>query len=72
MASAPAWITLLDPSQDDVRSAMRVDVLAPTLEELVMPLDRSRLPRPVLETHGAYVFGRLLVPVAVPEENRVF
>jgi magnesium transporter len=45
---------------------------ARALDRLIAPAEHEDEPRPTLEGHGDYVFGVFLVPVAVPNENRVY
>src|SRR5262245_13733226 len=66
------WIDLLDPSDQELQ-----DALPETIHESALKLIRRHAqhedePRPRLEGQGDYVFGVLLVAVAVPEEDRVF
>jgi magnesium transporter len=67
-----AWIDLLDPDEDELRAAWPEDLHETALESLLEPHTRGDDPRPTLESHGDYVFGILLEPVVVPEEDRVF
>ncbi len=42
------------------------------VEQLVAPAQHADEPRPKLESHGDYVFGVFLVPVAVNDEDTLF
>ncbi len=72
MDEAPRWIDLLDPSADELRAQLSVDLHPTALALLLAPLVHGGEPRPRIESHGAYVVGVLLVAVAVPSEDRVF
>ena len=66
------WIDLLDPTPDELDKALPEAVHERALELLCQPARHDDEPRPRLEGHDDYVFGVLLVPVCVREENRVF
>ena len=42
------------------------------LKQILAPPPERASARPTLEGHGDYVFGVLLLPVAVPDEDRIF
>jgi magnesium transporter len=66
------WIDLIDPKAEDLREHL-ADRLHPAALALVTaPLRHDDEPRPRIESHGDYIVGVLLVPVAVPAEDRVF
>jgi magnesium transporter len=67
-----AWIDLLDPAEDELRAAWPEGIHETALESLLEPHTRGDDPRPTLESHGDYVFGILLEPVVVKDEDRVF
>lgn len=66
------WIDLLDPSSDEVREKAPKELEDSAIERLLAPPEHEDEPRPTLQGHGAYVFGVLLVAVAVPDEDDVF
>lgn len=67
----PRWVDLVDPSESELRS--HLPPIHPTaLGALLAPHVHSDEPRPRIESHGDYVLGIMLLPVAVPEEDRVF
>jgi magnesium transporter len=70
--AAHRWIDLIDPRADDLAEHLADRLYAPALELLVAPLVHDDEPRPRIETHGYYIVGVLLVPVAVKDENRVY
>jgi magnesium transporter len=65
------WTDLVDPTREDVLAALPVHVDPEVVETLAMPPSDGRDPRPVLEGHGAYVFGVLMAASPVPDENRI-
>jgi magnesium transporter len=65
------WIDLIDPSAEELRSKLPLTVQASALELLLAPARHNDEPRPTLQAHGDYIFGILLVAVAVEEEDRV-
>jgi magnesium transporter len=69
---AARWIDLLDPSREELLAEAPVQLHPRAVERLLAPGRVDQDPRPTLEPHGDYVFGVLLVPVGVPEEDRVF
>jgi magnesium transporter len=65
------WTDLVDPTREDVLAALPVHVDPEVVETLATPPSDGRDPRPVLEGHGAYVFGVLMAASPVPDENRI-
>ena len=72
MGSGVRWIDLLDASRDELLAESPVDLHWSALEQLLAPPPERATARPTFDSHGDYVFGVLLVPVAVPEEDRLF
>lgn len=66
------WIDLLDPDEAMIRKAWAVSLHPQAMDHLVRPNVHHDDPRPRLESHGEYVFGVILVPVNVADENRVY
>ena len=66
------WIDLLDPDEPELRARMSKRLHTRALTRLLEPAEHKGEPRPTLESHGDYVFGVFLVPVAVPGENHVY
>jgi magnesium transporter len=66
------WIDLVDPDKAELRKQLPKRLHARALDRLIAPAEHEDEPRPTLEGHGDYVFGVLLVAVAVPNENSVF
>jgi magnesium transporter len=66
------WIDLLDPTKQELDAALPVAVHDRALTLLCAPARHDDEPRPRLEGHQDYVFGVILVPVCIREEDRVF
>ena len=66
------WVDLLDPGPDELHDALPEHIHESALELLGAPAKHEDEPRPRLEGQGEYVFGILLVAVAVPDEDRVY
>ncbi len=72
MAEGLAWDDLIDPTEEELRAHLP-DALHPTAVALLRaPLAHDDEPRPRIESHGSYIVGVLLVPVAVVSEDRVY
>ncbi len=69
---AASWIDLLDPTPDEVRAKAPKELEEQAIERLLAPPEHEDEPRPTIQGHGDYVFGVLLVAVAVPDEDDVF
>src|SRR5213592_951086 len=72
MAAVDSWTDLLDPTPEEIREHLPETIHARALEQLLAPTVHEDEPRPKLESHGDYVFGVLLVAVAVPDEDTVY
>ena len=72
MAAGDRWIDLLDPTLDELTANVPPHVHSSALEQLLLPAQHADEPRPKLESHGQYVFGVLLVAVAVPELDEIY
>jgi magnesium transporter len=68
----PEWIDLIDPSAGDLHRVLPEDVHQVALDILLAPHVHDDEPRPRVESHGDYVLGVFLVPVALPQEDRVY
>jgi magnesium transporter len=71
-ANHPKWIDLVDPPAEELRKHLPPSIRRTALEALLEPHVHDDEPRPRFESHGEYIFGVLLVPVAVPDEDRVY
>ena len=69
---AANWIDLVDPSAEELRKQAPTDLDPTALELLLAKPQHEDEPRPTILGHGDYVFGVLLVAVAVPEEDDIF
>ena len=69
---AATWIDLLDPSAEEVREKAPKQLEDLAIERLLAPPEHEDEPRPTMQGHGDYVFGVLLVAVAIPDEDDVF
>jgi magnesium transporter len=65
------WSDLVDPTREEVLAALPVQVDPEVVEILATLPSGGRDPRPMVEAHGAYVFGVLMAAHPLPEENRV-
>jgi magnesium transporter len=65
------WIDLIDPSEDELRAKLPVEIQEPALHRLLRPIGDDQ-PRPTLQSHGDYIFGVFLIAIPVPDEDRVF
>jgi magnesium transporter len=72
MAAGDRWIDLLDPTAEELKAKLPHEVHDRALEQLLAPAEHRDDPRPKLESQGDYVFGVILIPVAVKEEDLVF
>jgi magnesium transporter len=68
----PDWIDLIDPSEEELRQHLPEHVHQTALTALLAPHVHTDEPRPRIESHGDYVMGIFLVPVAVPQEDRLY
>ena len=68
---APSWLDLIDPSAEELRDALPDTVHPSVLKMLLAPHTHDDEPRPRIDSHGDYVIGILLLPVAHPDEDRV-
>ncbi len=67
----PRWVDLVDPTESELRE--HLPPIHPTaLAALLAPHVHDDEPRPRIESHGDYVLGIMLLPVAVPKADRVF
>jgi len=62
------WLDLVQPSRSEVEAALPSGVDPDVLEALAASAVGGREPRPLIEDHGAYVFG-VLVPIVTLEAS---
>lgn len=65
---AARWLDLVDPTRDELRS--RLPNVDPEVLETLAAGPRERA-RPLLESHGPYMFGVFVALLAMPEEDRL-
>ena len=65
------WLDLVDPTAEELLSSLPVHVDPEVVEALAARPGDGRGPRPLLEGHGAYVFGVLLAAQPRPDEDQV-
>jgi magnesium transporter len=70
--AVPGWIDLVDPDEAELRKHLPHNLNPSALGTLAAPHDHDNEPRPRIVSHGDYVLGIFLVPVAVPAEDRVY
>jgi magnesium transporter len=68
----PTWIDLVDPKPAELRDSLPEHVHATALDALLAPHEHNDEPRPRIDSHGDYVLGILLLPVEVPNEDRLY
>jgi Mg2+ and Co2+ transporter CorA len=65
------WLDLVDPSREEILATLPIQVDPEVVEALVARSADGREPRPLLESHGTYVFGVLLGALPLPDEDRM-
>jgi Mg2+ and Co2+ transporter CorA len=65
------WIDLVDPTPDELLSSLPGHVDPEVVELLAAPPADGAPTRPLIENHGAYVFGVLVAARPIPDEDRV-
>ena len=63
------WIDLLDPDRAALEQALPTDVHDDVIDRLLAPLVHDDEPRPRLAGRKTYVFGVLVTPIVLPEQN---
>jgi magnesium transporter len=71
-AGPPRWNDLIDPTPVALHEALPEHVHATAMRALLAPHVHDDEPRPRIESHGNYVLGIFVIPVAVNEEDRVY
>jgi magnesium transporter len=64
-------VDLVDPTREEVVSSLPSRVDPEVVEILVSPQGEGERLRPILESHGAYVFGILVDALPIPQEDRI-
>jgi magnesium transporter len=65
------WLDLVDPTREELLAALPAHVDPEVVELLAARPSEGLEPRPLLEGHGAYVFGVLAAAHPLPDEDRV-
>ena len=65
------WLDLVDPTRAELLATLPIQVDPEVVEALSARPADGREPRPLLESHGAYVFGVLVAARPLPHEDRV-
>jgi Mg2+ and Co2+ transporter CorA len=65
------WLDLVDPTKDEVLRALPAGVDPDVVEVLLAPASDGARVRPLLESHGGYVFGIFVEAVPEPEQDRI-
>jgi magnesium transporter len=65
------WTDLVDPTREEILAALPVHVDPDVVEACATRVGEGRMPRPIVEAHGAYVFGVLMASRPLPDENRI-
>jgi magnesium transporter len=66
------WTDLLDPDRDALERAAPAQLHPRALDMMLASAVADEEPRPTLEAHEGYVFGVLLVAVAVPAQDTIY
>jgi magnesium transporter len=72
VAQRPRWLDLIDPTEEELQTALPGRVHPTALATLLAPHVHDDEPRPRLQSHGDYILGVFLVPVAVKHEDRIY
>jgi magnesium transporter len=66
---ATRWLDLVDPTSEEILAAVPVHVDPDVVEALAAPAVVDREARPLVERHGAYVFGVLVATLPLPDHQ---
>jgi magnesium transporter len=72
VAERPQWIDLIDPTEEVLHKHLPPTLRPTALAALLEPHVHDDEPRPRIESHGDYIFGIFLLPVEVPDEDRLY
>ncbi len=65
------WLDLVDPTPEELHRALPARVDPEVVELATSSVGAARSPRPIVESHGAYVFGVVVAIRPHPEQDRV-
>src|ERR687897_919057 len=68
---AARWVDLVDPTKDEVLRTLPPGVDPDVVEVLLAPASDGVRVRPLLESHGGYVFGIFVEAVPEQEQDRI-
>jgi magnesium transporter len=68
----PQWIDLIDPTEEVLHKHLPAGLRPTALAALLEPHVHDDEPRPRVESHGDDILGVFLVPVEVPDEDRLY
>ena len=68
----PRWIDLVDPTVEELQAQIPGKLHKTALEALLAPHVHDNEPRPHIVSHDDYILGVFLLPVSVPDEDRVY
>jgi Mg2+ and Co2+ transporter CorA len=71
LAVSPRWIDLVDPSRDELLESLPTRVDPEVIEALAARPGTGRAPRPLIESHGSYVFAVFVAARPLPEQDRI-
>jgi magnesium transporter len=66
---ATRWLDLVDPTSEEILAAVPVHVDPDVVEALAAPAVVDREARPLVESHGACVFGVLVATLPLPDHR---
>jgi magnesium transporter len=66
---ATRWLDLVDPTSEEILAAVPVHVDPDVVGALAAPAVVDREARPLVESHGAYVFGVLVATLPLPDHR---
>jgi magnesium transporter len=72
MSVVDGWVDLLDPTEEEVAAHVPASIHDRAMDQLVAPSTHDDEPRAKFEGHGDYIFGVVIVAVAVPAEDLIF
>ena len=72
MGDPAQWIDLIDPTEEVLHKHLPPGVRPTALAALLEPHVHDDEPRPRVESHGDYILGIFLLPVEVPDQDRLY